>query len=109
MEFTYTTWNLQLGVIMKILVRNLSRETTQAEVLALFKAYGGVRYCNLVMDKATGESKGFGFVDMPRVDEAKEAIQALNAQDVGGSKIRVKKAKEAMMGATARSPWKQPR
>ncbi|HEC11821.1 MAG TPA: RNA-binding protein [Acidiferrobacteraceae bacterium] len=94
---------------MKILVRNLSRETTQAEVLALFKAYGGVRYCNLVMDKATGESKGFGFVDMPRADEAKEAIQALNAQDVGGSKIRVKKAKEAMMGATARSPWKQPR
>lgn len=91
---------------MKILVRNLSRETTQAEILALFKAYGDVRYCNLVMDEATGKSKGFGFVGMPRVDEAKEAIQELNAQNVGGNKIRVKKAKEAMAGATARGPWK---
>ena len=80
------------GEIMKILVRNLSRETTEDELLALFKAHGDVQYCKVVMDKATGKSKGFGFVEMPRAGEAKVAIKALNAQEVGGSKIRVKRA-----------------
>lgn len=77
---------------MKILVRNLSRDTTEAELLALFQAHGDVQYCKVVMDKVTGRSKGFGFVEMPRAGEAKAAIKTLNAQDVGGSKIRVKRA-----------------
>jgi len=77
---------------MKILVRNLSRETTEDELLALFKAHGDVQYCKVVREKATGKSKGFGFVEMPRAGEAKVAIKALNAQEVGGSKIRVKRA-----------------
>ena len=79
---------------MKILVRNLSRETTETELLALFKEYGDVQYCKIVMDRATGKSKGFGFVDMPLAGEAKVAIKALNARDVGGNKIRVKKAEQ---------------
>ncbi|MCU7904379.1 MAG: RNA-binding protein [Candidatus Thiodiazotropha sp. (ex Epidulcina cf. delphinae)] len=77
---------------MKIIVRNLSRETTEAELLTLFKEYGDVQYCKVVTDKATGKSKGFGFVEMPRVGEAKIAIKGLNARDIGGNKIRVKKA-----------------
>ena len=77
---------------MKILVRNLSRDTTQDELLALFKAHGNVQYCKLVMDRETGKSKGFAFVEMPHAGEAKVAIKTLNAQEVGGSKIRVKKA-----------------
>jgi RNA recognition motif-containing protein len=77
---------------MKILVRNLSRETTQAELLALFTEFGDVQYCNLVMDKGTGKSKGFGFVEMPRAGEARAAIKGLNYQDVGGNRIRVKRA-----------------
>ncbi len=77
---------------MKILVRNLSRDTTEAELLALFRDYGGVQYCKVMMDRVTKQSKGFGFVDMPLAGEAKVAIKALNARDVGGSKIRVKKA-----------------
>jgi RNA recognition motif-containing protein len=79
---------------MKILVRNLSRETTQAELLALFRAYGDVQYCNLVMDKVTGKTKGFGFVEMPRAGEARAAIKSLNYQEVGGNRIRVKKAEK---------------
>lgn len=79
---------------MKILVRNLSRETTEAELLAAFKAYGDVQYCTLVLDKASGKSKGFGFVEMPRAGEAKAAIKSLNAREVGGSRIRVKKAEK---------------
>jgi RNA recognition motif-containing protein len=77
---------------MKILVRNLSRDTTQNELLELFKAYGNVQYCKVVMDRETGKSKGFAFVEMPHAGEAKAAIKTLNAREVGGSKIRVKKA-----------------
>jgi RNA recognition motif-containing protein len=83
---------------MKILVRNLPRETTTAELLALFRAYGDVQYCNLVMDKVTGKTKGFGFVEMPRPGEAKAAIKSLNYQDVGGNRIRVKKAEKSEEG-----------
>lgn len=77
---------------MKIIVRNLSRETKQAELLAMFEAYGDVQYCTLIMDKTTGKSKGFGFVEMPRAGEARAAIKALNYQDIDGNRMRVKKA-----------------
>ena len=92
------------GAIMKILLRDLSRETTEAELLALFGEYGAVQYCKLVMDKVTGKSKGFGFVEMPRAGQAKVAIRALNAQDIGGNRIRVKKAEQSGEGAAARGP-----
>lgn len=75
-------------------MRNLSRDTTEAELLILFKEYGDVQYCKLVMDKVTGKSKGFGFVEMPHAGEAKAAIKELNYRDVGGNKIRVKKAEK---------------
>ena len=52
------------GFSMKILVRNLDRAVTEAEVLELFKAYGQVETCVVVKDEATGKSKGFGFVEM---------------------------------------------
>lgn len=83
---------------MKILVRNLSRETTEAELLSLFREYGDVQYCTVVIDAKTGKSKGFGFVEMPLAGEAKVAIKSLNARDVGGSKIRVKKAEKSGEG-----------
>jgi RNA recognition motif-containing protein len=89
---------------MKILVRNLSRETTESELLALFEVYGAVQYCTVVMDKATGKSKGFGFVEMPRAGEAKAAIKELNARDIGGNKIRVKKAEKSGEGKVAKEP-----
>ena len=78
---------------MKILVRNLSRETTEDELLALFKAHGDVQYCKLVMDKATGKSKGFGFVEMPDNSEADAAIKGLNETEFKGRKITVNQAK----------------
>ncbi|MEJ2426420.1 MAG: RNA-binding protein [Candidatus Thiodiazotropha sp.] len=77
---------------MKILLRNLSRNTTEGELLELLSDYGKVQYCKVVMDKATGKSKGFGFAEMPRVGEAKAAIKGLNGKEIGGNAIRVKKA-----------------
>ena len=79
---------------MKIMMRNLSRDTTETELLTLFKAYGNVQYCKLVMDKVTGKSKGFGFVEMPHAGEARAAIKGLNYRDIDGSRIRVKKAEK---------------
>ncbi len=77
---------------MKLLVRNLARSTTEAEVRTLFEAHGPVQSCSLVMDQETGKSKGFGFVEMPRPGDAKAAIKMLNNKDIAGSNIRVKKA-----------------
>ena len=77
---------------MKLLIRNLARTTTEAEIRALFEAYGAVQSCNLVLDKTTGLSKGFGFVEMPKPGAAKAATKHLNGKEVAGNKIRVKKA-----------------
>ena len=80
------------GKLMKILVRNLARTTTETELLSLFQAHGAVQSCNLVIDKDTGLSKGFGFVEMPKPGEAKAAINSLNGIAIAGFKIRVKKS-----------------
>jgi len=77
---------------MKLLVRNLTRNTTEAELKALFEPFGTVQSCALVLDKDTKISKGFGFVEMPKVGEAKAAMKSLNGSSVAGSKIRVKKS-----------------
>jgi len=77
---------------MKLLIRNLDRNITEPELRALFEDYGTVQSCDLVMDKTTGKSKGFGFVEMPKAGEAKAAMHNLNGNEIAGSKIRVKKA-----------------
>lgn len=79
---------------MKLLIRNLARTTTEAELRALFEAHGNVQSCTLVMDPKSGGSKGFGFAEMPNPGEAKAAMKSLNGRDVAGSKIRVKRAEE---------------
>jgi len=76
---------------MKLLIRNLARNITEAELRAMFQEHGTVQSCTLVIDKETGSSKGFGFVEMPKPGEAKAAIKILNGMDVDGSKLRVKK------------------
>jgi RNA recognition motif-containing protein len=77
---------------MKLLVRNLARNTTEATLLTMFEIHGTVQSCNVVMDKETGFSKGFGFVEMPRQGEAKIAMKSINGTDIDGHKVRVKKA-----------------
>ena len=80
---------------MKLLIRDLDRATTEEEIRALFEAFGQVQSCSLVLDKETGDSKGFGFVEMPKPGEAKAAMKSLNGKMVGDRKIRVKKAEAA--------------
>lgn len=78
---------------MKLLVRNLSRTTTEQEIRILFSAHGAVNQCNLVLDQETGKSKGFAFVEMPVDKEAEAAIEALHETRVAKNRIRVKIAK----------------
>ncbi len=79
---------------MKLLIRNLARDTAEEELETLFAEYGAVQSCNLVLDKATSKSKGFAFVEMPKSGEALAAMKNLNGKDLDGNKIRVKKAEE---------------
>ena len=78
---------------MKLTILNLSRSTTEEELKALFEKFGSVQSCDLVLDKVTGGSKGFGFAEMPNPEEAKSAIKSLNNKKVTGKIIRVKQAK----------------
>ena len=75
---------------MKLLIRNLSRITTDNDLKEMFEAYGTVQSCDLVIDTKTGKSKGFGFIEMPKRGDAKAAMKHLNGVDVDGNKIRVK-------------------
>lgn len=77
---------------MKLLIRNISRSTSEEELKSFFQVHGAVQSCDLVLDKITGESKGFAFVEMPKPGEAKAAMKSMNNTEVAGSTIRVKKA-----------------
>jgi len=67
----------------------------------MFEAHGAVQSCTLVMDKKSGVSKGFGFVEMPKPGDAKAAMKNLNGKDVDGNKIRVKKAESKQDAAAS--------
>jgi len=79
---------------MKLLIRNLDRLTTEEELEGLFQEFGAVQSCDLVIDRDNGESKGFGFIEMPKSGEAKAAIKNLNNKTIGSNKIRVKRAED---------------
>ncbi|MBU0656954.1 MAG: RNA-binding protein [Gammaproteobacteria bacterium] len=78
---------------MNIYVGNLPYKITENELRELFGAYGDVSSVSMIKDKMTGQSKGFGFVDMPNSDEATAAINGLNEQAVQGRNIKVNEAK----------------
>lgn len=75
---------------MNILVRNLPKSITGNELLQWFQPFGTIKSYNIVLDQATGKSKGFGFVDMPDNAEAVAAIKALDGKLFHSVKIRVK-------------------
>lgn len=78
---------------MNIYVGNLAYTMNEDELRDLFADFGEVSQANLIIDKMSGRSKGFGFVEMPNDDEANNAIEALNDQNVAGRKIKVNQAR----------------
>jgi RNA recognition motif-containing protein len=77
---------------MKLIVLNLPRGFSEDALAKLFKKYGHIKGCTLVMDAQKGTSKGFGFVEMALAHEAAVAINELNGMTIDKKKIRVKAA-----------------
>jgi len=78
---------------MKLYVGNLAFETTSNDLQTLFAQAGTVESVNLIEDRETGRSRGFGFVEMQTKEEGAAAIQKFNGQEVGGRSLKVNEAK----------------
>ena len=78
---------------MNIYVGNLSYGMSEDELRDAFGAFGEVSSVKILMDRETGRSRGFGFVEMPNQSEAETAIAKLNGTDVGGRALRINEAR----------------
>ena len=78
---------------MNIYVGNLSREFTEEELRSAFESFGKVETANIIKDKYSGDSKGFGFVEMLSKEEAQSAINDLNGKELQGNTLNVNEAR----------------
>jgi len=83
---------------MNIYVGSLSHDATEDDVRQAFEAFGEVISVNIIKDKFSGESRGFGFVEMPTKSEAEAAIAGLNGQDLKGRAVNVNEARPRAQG-----------
>jgi RNA recognition motif-containing protein len=106
---------LEVFVGTKLFVGNLSFSTTQAELEDLFSQVGTVTSANVISDKVTGKSRGFGFVEMADAQEAQQAIERFQGTELQGRALTVNEAKPPQPRAGGRSSfdgrrdgWSQP-
>jgi RNA recognition motif-containing protein len=86
---------------MKIFVGNLATTTTSEAILELFSGFGQVTSAEVVKDRRTGESRGFGFVEMPAKAEARGAIRELDLKELNGRSMTVNEARPRRGGRRA--------
>src|SRR5215467_1468629 len=86
--------------MVNIYVGNLSYEATQDDLRQAFEAHGEVTSVSIIMDKMTGRSRGFAFVEMPDKNQAEAAIRTLNLQEVRGRAMTVNEAKPKAEGGS---------
>jgi cold-inducible RNA-binding protein len=91
--------------IVNIYVGNLSREVTEAELRQEFEAFGQVTSVNIIKDRYSGESRGFGFVEMATKSEAQAAINELNGKSLGERTLSVSEARPRAEGGGGRRPY----
>ena len=77
----------------KLYVGNLSYDVSSSDLEQMFSAHGTIESAQVIEDRSTGQSKGFGFVEMSSESEAQAAISALDGQDNGGRALKVNEAK----------------
>ncbi|MEK6571935.1 MAG: RNA-binding protein [Bacteroidota bacterium] len=87
---------------MNIYVGGLPREATEADVREAFQAFGQVATVTIIKDKFSGESRGFGFVEMPAKTEAESAIAGLNGKELKGRPLTVNEARARAEGRDSR-------
>ena len=79
---------------MNIYVGNLPYRMNEDQLRQVFEEFGQISSCTIINDKMTGQSKGFGFIEMPDDSEARAAIAGLNGKDVQGRKLNVHDARD---------------
>lgn len=79
---------------MNIYLGNLPYNCSEADIMTAFSTYGEVASVNIISDRMTGRSKGFGFVEMPDANQANAAIEGLNGSSLNGRKINVNQARQ---------------
>jgi RNA recognition motif-containing protein len=89
---------------MRIFVGNLAFTTTEAELEQLFETYGIVDRAQIITDRDTGRSRGFGFVEMPDTAQAQAAIEGLNGTSLGGRTLTVNEARQRAGDERPRRP-----
>jgi len=87
---------------MNIYVGNLPYRVSEEELREAFEAFGQVESVNIIKDKYSGQSKGFGFVEMPSEEEARSAINDLNGKELNGRKLNVNEARPRSEGGRGR-------
>jgi RNA recognition motif-containing protein len=85
-----------------VFVGNLSFQTTESELQALFEQFGEISRVQIMTDRDTGRSRGFGFVEMADDDAAAKAIEALNGKELGGRALNVNEARPKPEGRGGR-------
>ena len=83
---------------MNIYVGNLSFSVTEEDLRTAFQTFGSVEKAAVITDKMSGQSRGFGFVEMPNKDEAIKAIESLNGKDLKGRNLKVNEAQPRPAG-----------
>ena len=78
---------------MNIYVGNMSFDVSESELREAFEQFGEITEVRLIMDKFSGKSKGFGFIEMPSKDEAEKAIEEMNGKEFKGRDLNVNEAK----------------
>jgi RNA recognition motif-containing protein len=89
---------------MNLYVGNLSYRLTEDQLREAFEEFGTVSSCTIIKDKMSGQSKGFGFIEMPNDNEARLAIENLNGRDLQGRKLMVNEARPRQEGERERRP-----
>lgn len=91
---------------MKLYVGNLSYGSTEADLRTLFGSYGSVTSAAVIMDRETGRSKGFGFVEFASNEEGKAAIAALDGKENDGRALKVNEARPQEKSSGGRGGWR---
>ena len=83
---------------MNIFVGNLSKSVTEDDLVSLFSEFGQITSTKVIRDMFTQESKGYGFIDMPGLSEAQNAIEKLNTKEFMGKRLTVNEARSRVSG-----------